>query len=218
MSTNQPAVDIGHRLANMLFPKYYKYGSNYIFRSIAWSSSRASAQEANVVQQSIVAAAGRANGNGLYQLFPASQFSSLTDKRLELSALIDWKAEKPSLAKLQDLKLPPAAGTAFGPLVLQDVMLENTNLQSMSMVLEPNVRGAQILHERFSDPDSSNPLDFFVVFSSVVAALAQQRLSNGLTCSTVDIGAVYGVGFVTRAELEEDFNAIRFMFDSVEEY
>jgi hybrid polyketide synthase/nonribosomal peptide synthetase ACE1 len=29
---------------------------------------------------------------------------------------------------------------------------------------------------------------------------------------------VYGVGFVTRAELEEDFNAIRFMFDSVEEH
>lgn len=36
--------------------------------------------------------------------------------------------------------------------------------------------------------------------------------------STIDIGAVYGVGFVTRAELEEDFNAIRFMFDSVEEH
>lgn len=29
---------------------------------------------------------------------------------------------------------------------------------------------------------------------------------------------MYGVGFVTRAELEEDFNAIRFMFDSVEEH
>lgn len=106
----------------------------------------------------------------------------------------------------------------------------------MTMVLEPKVRGAQLLHERFSDPNSSHPLDFFVMFSSIVAvmgnpgqanysaanaylqALAQQRLSRGLAGSTIDIGAVYGVGFVTRAELEEDFNAIRFMFDSVEEH
>ena len=52
-----------------------------------------------------------------------------------------------------------------------------------------------------------------------------QRLQNSadhgyeqIQGSTIDIGAVYGVGFVTRAELEEDFNAIRFMFDSVEEH
>ncbi len=36
--------------------------------------------------------------------------------------------------------------------------------------------------------------------------------------ATIDIGAVYGVGFVTRAEMEEQFDAIRFMFDSVEEH
>lgn len=97
--------------------------------------------------------------------------------------------------------LPPLAGIAFGPLVLQDVMLKNMDLQSMSMVLEPKVRGAQILHDRFSDPTSSNPLDFFVMFSSIVAvmgnpgqanygaanaylqALAQQRLTKGLAVS-----------------------------------
>lgn len=105
------------------------------------------------------------------------------------------------LAKLKDLMLPPTAGIAFGPLVLQDIMLKNMDLQSMNMVLEPKVRGAQILHERFSDPASSNPLDFFVMFSSIVAvmgnpgqanysaanaylqALAQQRLTNGLAVS-----------------------------------
>ncbi|KAF3799136.1 Lovastatin nonaketide synthase [Colletotrichum gloeosporioides] len=123
-------------------------------------------------------------------------------------------------AKLQDLKLPPTAGIAFGPLVLQDAMLKNMDLWS----------------PRFFDPDGSNPLDFFVMFSPIVAvmghpgqanysaancylqALAQQRLSKGLTGSTVDIGAVYGIGFVTKAELEEDFNAIRFKFDSAEEH
>ncbi|GAB1197712.1 hypothetical protein APSETT444_007015 [Aspergillus pseudonomiae] len=140
------------------------------------------------------------------------------------------------LAKLQELGLPHIAGVAFGPLVLQDVMLKNMDLQMMEMVLSPKVKGARILHERFSDPTSSNPLDFFVMFSSIVAvmgnpgqanysaancylqALAQQRCASGLAASTIDIGAVYGVGFVTRAELEEDFNAIRFMFDSVEEH
>lgn len=62
-----------------------------------------------MVEQSIVAAAGRAIGNGLYQLFPASQFSSLTDKPLELSALVDWKAEKPLLAKIR----PVDSGNLF---------------------------------------------------------------------------------------------------------
>lgn len=35
MSTNQPAVDIGHRLANVLPPNCYKYGCNYIVRGTA---------------------------------------------------------------------------------------------------------------------------------------------------------------------------------------
>lgn len=109
MSTNQPAVDVSHRLTNMLPPNYYKYGCNYIVRSTAWSSSRASAQEANLVEQSIVATAGRAISNAFYQLPPASQFSSLTDKRLELSALVDWKAEKPLLAKIR----PVDSGSLF---------------------------------------------------------------------------------------------------------
>lgn len=105
------------------------------------------------------------------------------------------------LAKLQDLKLPPIGGIAFGPLVLQDVMLKNMDLQMMEMVLKPKVEGARILHEKFSDPASSNPLDFFVMFSSIVAvmgnpgqanysaancylqALAQRRCASGLAVS-----------------------------------
>ncbi|KAF4766473.1 hypothetical protein HAV15_010469 [Penicillium sp. str.  len=140
------------------------------------------------------------------------------------------------LGKLVDMKLPPVAGIAFGPLVLQDVMLKNMDHQMMDMVLKPKVQGARILHERFSEQTGSKALDFFIMFSSIVAvignpgqsnygaanaylqALAQQRCARGLAGSTIDIGAVYGVGFVTRAEMEEDFDAIRFMFDSVEEH
>ncbi|KAI8165606.1 Beta-ketoacyl synthase domain-containing protein [Colletotrichum sp. SAR 10_70] len=113
----------------------------------------------------------------------SSSFKSTSSPVTNLTAFFDMSTNQPAvdihrrLANVlppitTNLKLPSTAGIAFGPLVLQDVMLKNMDLQSM--VLEP--KG-----------------------------------------STVDIGAVYGVGFVTRAELEEDFNAIRFMFDSVEE-
>ncbi|KAI8177599.1 beta-ketoacyl synthase domain-containing protein [Colletotrichum sp. SAR 10_75] len=170
-------------------------------------------------------------------LFLAGKMQWLTE--------IDWKAEKPLLAKIR----PIDSGNLFvndKTYLLVGLAGDLGRSLARWMVLHgARYGGAQILHERFSDPDSSNQLDFFVMFSSIVAvsgqasysaancsleALAQQRLSKGLThlqsptdrCeqlqgSTVDIGAVYGVGFVTRAELEEDFNAIRFMFDSVEE-
>lgn len=104
-----------------------------------------------------------------------------------------------------ELKLPPIGGIAFGPLVLQDVMLKNMDFLMMDMVLKPKVRGAQILHERFSTAASEESLDFFVMFSSIVAVmgnpgqanysaanaflqgLAQQRSANGLAVSTTSL-------------------------------
>ncbi|KAF1848288.1 putative polyketide synthase [Cucurbitaria berberidis CBS 394.84] len=137
------------------------------------------------------------------------------------------------LAKIRESK-PPIAGVAFGPLILQDVMFKNMDLDMMEMVLEPKVNGARLLDERLSDP--ANPLDFFVMFSSFVMvsgnpgqaaysaanaytmALAQSRRSRGLAGSTIDIGAVYGVGFVARAGREEEYDVVRFMFDAVNEW
>ncbi|OQE31496.1 hypothetical protein PENSTE_c001G10122 [Penicillium steckii] len=130
--------------------------------------------------------------------------------------------------------MPPIAGVAFGPLVLQDVMFNNMDLSLMEMVLAPKVTGARLLNERLSDP--SSPLDFFVMFSSFVMvsgnpgqaaysaanafthALAQQRRSQGMAGSTIDIGAVYGVGFIARAGREEEYDVVRFMFDEVNEW
>ncbi|OBT71831.1 Hybrid PKS-NRPS [Pseudogymnoascus sp. 05NY08] len=130
--------------------------------------------------------------------------------------------------------MPPIAGVAFGPLVLQDVMFNNMDLSLMEMVLAPKVTGARLLNERLSDP--SSPLDFFVMFSSFVMvsgnpgqaaysaanafthALAQQRRSRGMAGSTIDIGAVYGVGFIARAGREEEYDVVRFMFDEVNEW
>lgn len=96
--------------------------------------------------------------------------------------------------------LPTVAGIAYGPLVLHDALLMNMDLSMMQVPLQSKVIGAQLLHERFCD-QAANPLDFFVMFSSVAAvggnpgqanytaanaflqALAQQRRTKGLPVS-----------------------------------
>ncbi|RAH47735.1 putative polyketide synthase [Aspergillus brunneoviolaceus CBS 621.78] len=130
--------------------------------------------------------------------------------------------------------MPPIAGVAFGPLVLQDVMFKNMDLSMLEMVLAPKVTGARLLNERLSDP--ANPLDFFVMFSSFVMvsgnpgqaaysaanaythALAQQRRARGMAASTIDIGAVFGVGFIARAGREHEYDVVKFIFDEVNEW
>ncbi|KAL7934338.1 putative polyketide synthase [Trichoderma chlorosporum] len=133
------------------------------------------------------------------------------------------------LAKIR-ASMPTIAGVAFGPLVLQDIMFKNMDLEMMQMVLAPKVIGARLLDERLTDP-----LDFFVMFSSFVMvsgnpgqaaysaasafthALANARRARGQAASTIDIGAVYGVGFVTRAGREEEYDVVKFMFDGLSE-
>lgn len=96
--------------------------------------------------------------------------------------------------------LPPITGIAYGPLVLHDALLRNMDLSMMQVPLNSKVVGAQLLHERFSD-QQANPLEFFVMFSSVATvggnpgqanytaanaylqALAQQRRVKGLPVS-----------------------------------
>ncbi|KAI6351195.1 hypothetical protein MCOR25_010071 [Pyricularia grisea] len=127
------------------------------------------------------------------------------------------------LAKLRDeYGLPPVGGLAYGPLVLKDALLNNMDLATMDIVLKSKVPGAKILHDRFSDPQN-NPLDFFVMFSSAalfggnpgqtnytaanayLQALGQYRRSKGLAASTIHIGAVMGIGFLTRNSREAEF-------------
>ncbi|KAK1974431.1 beta-ketoacyl synthase domain-containing protein [Colletotrichum cereale] len=127
------------------------------------------------------------------------------------------------LATLRDVhNLPPVGGVAYGPLVLKDALLNNMDLATMDMVLRSKVPGAKIFHDRFCDPDK-DPLDFFVMFSSAalfggnpgqtnytaanayLQALGQYRRSKGLAASTIHIGAVMGIGYLTRNSREAEF-------------
>ncbi|EFQ36481.1 beta-ketoacyl synthase domain-containing protein [Colletotrichum graminicola M1.001] len=118
--------------------------------------------------------------------------------------------------------LPPVGGLAYGPLVLKDALLNNMDLATMDMVLNSKVPGAKIFHDRFCDPEK-DPLDFFVMFSSAalfggnpgqtnytaanayLQALGQYRRSKGLAASTIHIGAVMGIGYLTRNSREAEF-------------
>ncbi|KAI6343293.1 putative PKS/NRPS-like protein biosynthetic cluster [Pyricularia oryzae] len=127
------------------------------------------------------------------------------------------------LAKLKDeFGLPPVGGIAYGPLVLRDALLNNMDLETMEIVLRSKVPGAKIFHDRFNDP-KTNPLDFFVMFSSAalfggnpgqanytaanayLQSLGQYRRSKGLAASTIHIGAVMGIGYLTRNAREAEF-------------
>ena len=97
-------------------------------------------------------------------------------------------------------------------MVLQDTPTRDMSLEDMEKVLKPKVNGSIYLDELFSD----NILDFFIFFSSMVAvvgnlgqpnynaantfmsSLEAQRRKRGLAASVINIGAIIGVGFITR--------------------
>lgn len=131
-----------------------------------------------------------------------AEIESLGGKITVLS--IDVSQEASIDAGLAQIRrqLPPIAGIAYGPLVLEDALLRNMDLSMMEVPLRSKVIGANFFHERFSD-QKTNPLDFFVMFSSVATvggnpgqanytaanaylqALAQKRHVMGLPVSTI---------------------------------
>lgn len=127
--------------------------------------------------------------------------------------------------------MPPIGGIALGTMILHDTPFKNMELGEWQSVVKPKVEGARILHERFSDP--ANNLDFFIMFSSAVKctgnpgqanyvaanaylqALTQHRRVHGLTGSTIDVGALYGAGYLAKSQREEEYLQFRFRADSL---
>ncbi|KAI6403654.1 putative PKS/NRPS-like protein biosynthetic cluster [Pyricularia oryzae] len=128
---------------------------------------------------------------------------------------------------------PPIGGVAFGPLVLDDILLKNMRLDQMEAVMRPKVTGARLLQEKLDEQE--HRLEFFVMFSSFVMVcgnpgqsaysaanaythgLALQRRARGLAGSTIDIGAVWGVGYILKHDRVEEYESISFKFDKLSE-
>ncbi|KAF6837163.1 beta-ketoacyl synthase domain-containing protein [Colletotrichum plurivorum] len=138
------------------------------------------------------------------------------------------------LAKIRE-SMPPIGGIAFGPLVLKDVLLKNMQLDQMQAVLHPKVSGARLLSSRLECMEREHPLEFFIMFSSFVMvcgnpgqsaygaanaythALALSRRNQGLAGSTIDMGAIWGVGYIVRSGKDEEYESLSFKFDKVSE-
>jgi acyl transferase domain-containing protein len=104
---------------------------------------------------------------------------------------------------------PPIRGIIHAAGVIDDRMLMQLDVESLRAVLRPKVSGSWLLHRLFED----QPLDFFVLFSSVGAllgqvgqgsyaaanafldALAHYRRARGLPALSINWGAWTGLGF-----------------------
>lgn len=129
---------------------------------------------------------------------------------------------EPSLRQMvQDLRdspdWPPIAGIANGAMVLADVSLQNMSYDQMVRVLRPKIDGSILVDKIFH----SDPLDFFILFSSLscvlgnrgqanydaanmfLVGLAAQRRARGVVASVVDIGAIMGMGYMAREVKEQ---------------
>ncbi|ORY17104.1 hypothetical protein BCR34DRAFT_634445 [Clohesyomyces aquaticus] len=119
--------------------------------------------------------------------------------------------------------LPPIAGIVHGAMVLQDALVLDMAIDNVHNVLRPKVDGARFLNEFLADM----PLDFFIMTSSMaavggnkgqsmygaanmyLAALVNQRRSQGKVASVVHMGPVMGAGWVAREASQSILNALQ---------
>jgi hybrid polyketide synthase / nonribosomal peptide synthetase ACE1 len=110
--------------------------------------------------------------------------------------------------------MPPVGGVANGAMVLRDSSFPRMSYDELQTVLRPKVEGTQYLDELFS----TNNLDFFILFSSLMAvlgnsgqsnysaanmfmtSLAGQRRKRGLAASVMNISGIFGIGYVSRVD------------------
>ncbi|PGH13477.1 hypothetical protein AJ79_03607 [Helicocarpus griseus UAMH5409] len=108
--------------------------------------------------------------------------------------------------------MPQIGGVANGAMIIDDTPVVEMSFEQMHKVLRPKVDGSRFLDELFYD----EPLDFFMLFSSLscifgrsgqanyiaanmyMTSLAANRRKRGLPASVIDVGAVVGIGYITR--------------------
>ncbi|KAJ2995950.1 hypothetical protein NUW58_g1134 [Xylaria curta] len=127
---------------------------------------------------------------------------------LDITDRAELEAAKEEITKT----LPQIGGVLNGAVVLRDVTIRNMSFEQLSEVTGPKVQGSMYLDQLFKDDD----LEFFLLFSSVnsvygnpgqanyaaasayVCALAEQRRQRGLAATAIDIGTIFGVGYLER--------------------
>ncbi|CAG8216066.1 unnamed protein product [Penicillium nalgiovense] len=108
--------------------------------------------------------------------------------------------------------MPAVGGVINGAMILQDSVFENMAHEQFLKVIKPKVEGTKLLDELFYD----TPLDFFIVTSSITAAigfsgqsnysaanafmtsLMYQRKKRGVPGSAMGIPAVHGIGYAAQ--------------------
>ncbi|KAI0145266.1 beta-ketoacyl synthase domain-containing protein [Xylariaceae sp. FL1272] len=108
--------------------------------------------------------------------------------------------------------MPPVGGIINGAMVLDDRVFAQMTSETWNRVLEPKTVGSMNLDHVFSEPD----LEFFIMTSSFAAigghpgqanyaaanmymnGLAASRRLRGLAASVLNIGVIYGIGFLHR--------------------
>ncbi|KAH8900706.1 ketoacyl-synt-domain-containing protein [Thozetella sp. PMI_491] len=108
--------------------------------------------------------------------------------------------------------MPPVGGVINGAMVLDDRVFSQMSLETLHRVLRPKTIGSRNLDQVFCGPD----MEFFIMTSSFAAigghsgqanyaaanmymnGLAGWRRARGLAASSLNIGVIYGLGFLAR--------------------
>ncbi|KAM0339122.1 hypothetical protein ACHAPU_011075 [Fusarium lateritium] len=131
--------------------------------------------------------------------------------------------------------MPPVGGVMNGAMVLRDRPFSDMSLSDFQAVLDPKVRGSELLDNLFH----SDSLEFFILFSSLsrvignpgqsnyaaanmfMASLASQRRARGVSASVIDIAMLVGFGWMWRNAgdiLESQMKAAAYMSISEPEF
>ncbi|KAK0713339.1 hypothetical protein B0T26DRAFT_804171 [Lasiosphaeria miniovina] len=115
-------------------------------------------------------------------------------------------------AKLAATGMPPVGGVVNGAMVLEDRVFSMMSLSTLQRVMAPKTIGSKNLDVAFDSPD----VDFFIMTSSFAGVgghagqsnyaaanmymngLVALRHERGLAASVLNIGVIYGLGFLHR--------------------
>lgn len=127
---------------------------------------------------------------------------------LDVTSLEDVLRFKQKLSQT----MPPVAGIVNGAMVLDDRVFSQMTLETLNRVMLPKTVGSKNLDVAFDSPE----MDFFIMTSSFAAigghagqsnyaaanmymnGLAASRRSRGLPGTAINIGVIYGLGFLHR--------------------